>query len=105
MSKTSVLVQSNHNTKWTINENAVSTLSFIKALDEVDRQYGSLEGYLREVIGLTDLDIRVLRERYLEELSQTLQAILKGTVDRHLHHLLRTLELLDEAVDVCDGSP
>ena len=66
MSKTSVLVQSNHNTKWTINENAVSTLSFIKALDEVDRQYGSLEGYLREVIGLTDLDIRVLRERYLE---------------------------------------
>ncbi len=43
-----------------------NTENFILALDEVDRQYGSLEGYLREVIGLTDRDIQVLRERYLE---------------------------------------
>ncbi len=43
-----------------------NTENFIMALDEVDRQYGSLEGYLREVIGLTDRDIQVLRERYLE---------------------------------------
>lgn len=43
-----------------------NTENFILALDEVDKQYGSLEGYLREVIGLTDRDIQVLRERYLE---------------------------------------
>lgn len=43
-----------------------NTENFIKALDEVDRRYGSLEGYLREIIGLTDRDIQVLRERYLE---------------------------------------
>ena len=43
-----------------------NTETFIKALDEVDRRYGSLEGYLREIIGLTDRDIQVLRERYLE---------------------------------------
>jgi len=43
-----------------------NTENFVKALDEVDRQYGSLEGYLREIIGLTDRDIQVLRERYLE---------------------------------------
>lgn len=31
-----------------------------------DREYGSLDAYLRGPIGLTDEDIRTLRERYLE---------------------------------------
>ncbi len=43
-----------------------NTENFILALDEVDRQYGSIDAYLRGPIGLTDEDIKLLRERYLE---------------------------------------
>jgi len=42
-----------------------NTENFIKALDAVDRQYGSMEAYLKGPMGLTDDDIRTLRERYL----------------------------------------
>ena len=44
-----------------------NTENFIKALDTVDQRYGSLEAYLKGPMGLTDDDIRVLRERYLED--------------------------------------
>jgi len=46
-----------------------NTENFIKALDEVDTQYGSLEAYLRGPVGLTDEDISLLRARYLQECS------------------------------------
>ena len=43
-----------------------NTDNFIKALDAVDAQYGSLEAYLKGPMGLTDQDIQTLRDRYLE---------------------------------------
>lgn len=43
-----------------------NTDNFIKALDAIDQQYGSLEGYLKGPMGLTDEDFSILRERYLE---------------------------------------
>lgn len=42
-----------------------NTENFVKALDAVEQQYGSLEGYLKGPMGLTDEDIQILRERYL----------------------------------------
>jgi protein-tyrosine phosphatase len=42
-----------------------STENFIKALDTLEQQYGSMEAYLKGPIGLTDEDIQILRERYL----------------------------------------
>ena len=44
-----------------------NTENFVQALDSVDRQYGSLEAYLKGPMGLTDDDILILRERYLED--------------------------------------
>lgn len=44
-----------------------NTENFIKALDAVDAQYGSMEAYLKGPMGLTDADIRTLRTRYLEK--------------------------------------
>ena len=43
-----------------------NTDNFVKALDRIDQEYGSLEAYLKGPIGLTDEDIQTLRERYLE---------------------------------------
>lgn len=43
-----------------------NTDNFIQALDRIDREYGSLDAYLRGPIGLTDEDIQTLRARYLE---------------------------------------
>jgi len=43
-----------------------NTDNFIKALDSIDKDYGSIEAYLKGPIGLTDQDIITLRERYLE---------------------------------------
>lgn len=43
-----------------------NTENFVKALDAVDQQYGSLEAYLKGPMGLTDEDIQTLRERYLD---------------------------------------
>ena len=42
-----------------------NTENFIKAMDTVDRQYGSMEAYFKGPMGLTEDDIRILRERYL----------------------------------------
>ena len=42
-----------------------NTDNFIKTLDRVDLQYGSMEAYLKDPIGLTNQDIITLRERYL----------------------------------------
>ena len=44
-----------------------NTANFIKAVDEVERRYGSLEGYLKGPVGLADEDLEVLRNRYLEK--------------------------------------
>jgi len=43
-----------------------NTDNFIKTLDRIDQEYGSMEAYLKGPIGLTDNDILTLRERYLE---------------------------------------
>ena len=44
-----------------------NTENFVKALDAVEQQYGSLESYLKGPMGLSDNDIRKLRERYLNK--------------------------------------
>lgn len=43
-----------------------NTENFVKALDAIVQQFGSLEAYLKGPMGLTDDDIKTLRERYLE---------------------------------------
>lgn len=43
-----------------------NTENFIKALDTVDRQYGSMESYLKGPMGLTDDDLQILKNRYLK---------------------------------------
>ena len=43
-----------------------NTDNFITALESIDREFGSMEAYLKGPIGLTDQDILTLRERYLE---------------------------------------
>ena len=43
-----------------------NTENFIKALDQVDEQYGSMETYLKGPMGLSDEDLMILRGRYLE---------------------------------------
>lgn len=44
-----------------------NTDNFIKALESIDREFGTMEAYLKGPIGLTDQDILTLRERYLEK--------------------------------------
>jgi protein tyrosine/serine phosphatase len=39
---------------------------FEAALDKIDAQYGSFDGYLEECIGVTEQMKRTLRERYLK---------------------------------------
>jgi len=42
-----------------------NTENFVKVLDRIDLEYGSIMDYLKGPIGLTDDNIRTLRERYL----------------------------------------
>lgn len=42
-----------------------NTENFIKALDLIDAEYGSMDIYLRKVLGLTETDFETLKERYL----------------------------------------
>lgn len=42
-----------------------NTENFVKALDTIDKKYGSLESYLKGPMQLTDEDMAVLRARYL----------------------------------------
>lgn len=42
-----------------------NTGNFVKTLDLIDAQYGSMDAYLRDPLGLTDADIEILRTRYL----------------------------------------
>ena len=44
----------------------VSTRNFTNTLDLIDRQWGSLENYISELLGLGPQDFQTLRERYLE---------------------------------------
>ena len=44
-----------------------NTGNFIRTLDAIDAEYGSLQGYLAGPMGLTQDDIRILKERYLEK--------------------------------------
>ena len=44
-----------------------NTENFIKVLDRIDREFGTMEAYLKGPIGLTDQDLLTLRERYLEK--------------------------------------
>lgn len=42
-----------------------NTENFVKTLDMIDQEYGSLEGYLSGPMGLSEDDLRILKERYL----------------------------------------
>ena len=42
-----------------------NTDNFVKALDRIDQEYGSMEAYLKGPMALTDEDILTLRQRYL----------------------------------------
>ncbi len=42
-----------------------NTGNFVKTLDLIDAQYGSMQNYLKGPLGLSDTDIATLRERYL----------------------------------------
>lgn len=44
----------------------VSLFDFVRALDMIDRDYGSLDKYLHEILFLSDDDIKRLRDRLLE---------------------------------------
>ena len=44
-----------------------NTDNFIKALESIDREFGTIEAYLKGPIGITEQDILTLRERYLEK--------------------------------------
>ena len=44
-----------------------NTDNFIKALESIDREFGTIEACLKGPIGLTEQDILTLRERYLEK--------------------------------------
>lgn len=43
-----------------------STVNFVRALDLIDSQYGSMEEYIANQICLVDADIEALRNRFLE---------------------------------------
>ena len=42
-----------------------NTDNFIRALNLIDTEYGSMDAYLRNVLGLTDADFEILKGRYL----------------------------------------
>lgn len=42
-----------------------NTDNFVKTLDRIDLEYGSMEAYLKGPMGLSDEDILLLRQRYL----------------------------------------
>ena len=42
-----------------------NTDNFIRALDLINTEYGSMDVYLHEVLGLTEADLKTLKERYL----------------------------------------
>ena len=42
-----------------------NTDNFVKALDRIDQEYGSMEAYLKGPMALTDEDLLALRRRYL----------------------------------------
>ena len=44
-----------------------NTDNFIRALNAVDRQFGSMENYLKDRMGLSDTELQILRDRYLEK--------------------------------------
>lgn len=39
---------------------------FAEALDLIDREYGGMHRYLTEILGISDQEMEILRERYLE---------------------------------------
>ena len=45
----------------------VSTSNFISTLDLIDREFGGMNNYLRDILCLTNEDIQLLRKRYLVE--------------------------------------
>ena len=45
----------------------VSTSNFISTLDLIDREFGGMNNYLRDILCLTNEDIQLLRKRYLIE--------------------------------------
>ena len=46
-----------------------NTENFIHALDLINSEHGSMDTYLRNVLGLTDADFEILRGRYLNSMK------------------------------------
>lgn len=46
-----------------------NTENFIHALDLINTEHGSMDAYLRNVLGLTDADFEILRRRYLNSMK------------------------------------
>ena len=44
----------------------VSTKNFIRTLDLIDREFDGMQNYLHDILCLTNDDIQILRNRYLE---------------------------------------
>ena len=42
-----------------------NTVNFVKVLDRIDAEYGSLESYLEKALGVSAADREVLRGRYV----------------------------------------
>ena len=47
-------------------EEGVSVKNFEAALDYIDQQYGSMENYIKEIFVLTDDELNILRDKFLE---------------------------------------
>lgn len=45
-----------------------NTENFVRALDRIDAEFGSIDAYLENVIGLTPEDREILKDRYLHEI-------------------------------------
>ena len=50
-----------------------NTENFIRALDLINAEYGSMDAYLRNVLGLNDSDFEILRGRFLNNMKRHLE--------------------------------
>ena len=46
---------------------AVKTGYLRAALDAINKEYGSVQGFFHRGLGLTDVDIRTLKQKFVEE--------------------------------------
>ncbi len=61
-----------------------------KALDLINAEYGSMDAYLRNALGLTDKDFEILRERYLCLEVQVIETELLKELVANSYEIVRT---------------